>query len=336
MIPHLPLEELHASAIAFALPLRRSFRGLTMREGMLIKGPNGWGEFAPFEDYSPAMAARWLASAVEAAYGEWPAAVRDSVPVNAIIPGVPADDAAALTRDAVQQYGCTTIKVKVGGSLAHDEARVASVRDALDALLGRGVGRIRIDANATWTVPDAHKALRRLSAYGLEYVEQPCETEAELRELRRLIEVPIAVDESIRRADDPSAVRVHEFADVAILKAAPLGGAAAVLRVAEVLGLPVVVSGSLDSATGLDSGIAAAAALPELSLACGLGTGALLAADVVSTPRVPVDGRLRVQRTPPELDALLEARDRLSQDRVESWYHRLSQAWHAWPSTMKG
>ena len=46
------------AAVPFALPLRRPFRGTVLREGMLVKGPPGWGEFAPFDDYSDAAAAR--------------------------------------------------------------------------------------------------------------------------------------------------------------------------------------------------------------------------------------------------------------------------------------
>jgi o-succinylbenzoate synthase len=318
------------AAIPFALPLRRTFRGLQVREGVLIRGPRGWGEFAPFDDYPPAAAARWLDSALEAAYSEWPTAQRDAVEVNAIIPAVDSDDAAGLTREAVLDHGCRTIKVKVGSTdPGADEARVASVRDVLDTVLGRGRGSIRIDANGSWDVATAVDALRRLSAYGLEYVEQPCRTSAELRELRRSTDVPIAADEVIRTADDPGAVRVAGLADIAIVKPATLGGVAATLRIVERLGVPVVVSGSLDSSVGLDVALAAAAALDELPFACGLGTGALLAADVIDTPRVPEAGALTVQRTAPDLSALLAARDRLSEERASWWRTRLAEAWAA-------
>ena len=173
------------AAVPFALPLRRSFRGTTVREGVLIEGPSGWGEFAPFGDYSDAAAARWLDSAVEAAFGAYPDRCREQVPVNAIIPGVAAADAAQLTRQAVLEHGCRSVKVKVGSaSLADDEARVASVRDMLDAALGPGIGTLRIDANAAWDVPTAAVALRCLGAYGLEFAEQPCRSPEELRALR--------------------------------------------------------------------------------------------------------------------------------------------------------
>ena len=318
------------AAVPFALPLRRRFRGATSREGMLIRGPQGWGEFAPFDDYSDAAAARWLASAVEAAFGGWPPARRLSVPVNAIIPAVDSGDAAALAREAVLGHGCRTVKIKVGDpDLADDEARVAGVRDVLDTILGRGLGSIRIDANGAWDVARATTAMRRLGAYGIEYVEQPCRTAAELLELRRLMDVPIAVDEILRTADNPGAIRVAEYADVAVVKPAPLGGVAAALRVIESLDVPVVVSGSMDSSVGLDVAVATAGALEHLPYDCGFGTGALLAEDLVEATRIPIFGELLVARTMPALPSLVAARDRLSDDRARFWRVRLVDAWNA-------
>ena len=49
---------------AFAIPMRTRFRGITVREGALIQGPAGWGEFSPFTEYGPRECARWLACAV--------------------------------------------------------------------------------------------------------------------------------------------------------------------------------------------------------------------------------------------------------------------------------
>jgi len=318
------------ASFPFALPMTRRFRGLRAREGMLIKGPRGWGEFAPFDDYTDASAARWLDSALEAAFGDWPAAVREVVAVNAIIPAVPSADAAGLAREAVLVNGCTTIKVKVGDpDLADDEARVASIRDVLDTTLGRGVGRIRIDANGGWDVARAEVALRRLGAYGLEYVEQPCRTVDELREIRSLTSVPIAVDETVRMSDAPGRLRLADFADVAVVKPAPVGGVRAALRIIDSLDVPVVVSGSMDSSVGLDVGLATAAAMADLPFACGFGTGALLAADLTETPRMPVDGTLAVGRILPDLPSLLAARDRLDEDRAAWWRQRLAAAWFA-------
>lgn len=323
------LAELRDAAVPFALPLTRTFRGIDVREGMLIKGPSGWGEFAPFDDYDDVHAGRWLASAIEAAWGQWPQPGLDSVRVNAIIPAVDSGDAAALARHAVMEHGCTTIKVKAGSGLAADEARIASVRDAIDTVAGRGTGAIRIDANGAWTVEQAATHLRRLSAYGIEYVEQPCASIDELRELRSRTDVPIAVDEPIRRAPDPFEPALHrrlrECADVAIIKPTTLGGVRPALDIAAAIGLPAVVSGSLDSSVGLATGLHAAAQLPADSVH-GLGTSALLAADLDDPPHLPANGALPVARIAPELDHLLAARDRLEPGRDEWWFARLAAA----------
>ena len=66
-----------------------------MREGLLLRGPVGWAEFAPFPEYGADESARWLSAAIEAAWIGWPDAVRDAVPVNAIVPAVVADEARA-------------------------------------------------------------------------------------------------------------------------------------------------------------------------------------------------------------------------------------------------
>lgn len=330
------LAEVLESAVPFALPLRRRFRGLDVREGVLIKGPSGWGEFAPFDDYSDPAAARWLRSAVEAAFGSWPDPRRERVEVNAIIPSVGSDDAAGLTREAVLDRGCRTVKVKVGSAdLADDEARVATVRDVLDTVLGRGQGAIRVDANGAWDVARGATALRRLGAYGLQYVEQPCRTVDEMAELRRLVDVPFAADEAIRTAADPGSVRVRDIADIAVLKPAPLGGAEETLRLAASLDVPVVISGSLDSSVGLATALAAAAALDDLPYACGLGTGALLAVDLAE-PVLPVDGSLRAGRTSPDLALLVQARDRLGDDRAAWWRQRVADAWAADAAAVEG
>ena len=320
-----PLDALRDAAMPFALPLVRRFRGVDVREGMVISGPSGWGEFAPFDDYDDRASARWLASTIEASHGSWPKARRSSVPVNAIIPAVDSTEAAVLARAARFEHGCTTIKVKVGSGPAPDEARVAAIRDVLGSQ-----GAIRLDANAAWTSDEAIAQLRRLVAYGIEYVEQPCATLEDCAIVRRAVDVPIAVDESLRTSADPHDPRLHagirEAADVVILKAQPLGGVAACLAIAESVGLPTVVSGSLDSSVGLASGLALAAAL-ETETVSGLGTGALLAEDLIDVPRQPADGAVAVQRVAPDLDRLLAARDRLPEERAQAWFRRLDAAY---------
>ena len=320
------LQRLLDAAVPFALPLRRTFRGVDVREGMLIEGPAGWGEFAPFADYSPQAAARWLASAIEAAFEGWPEPVREFVEVNAIIPELPAEQAEELAREAVAR-GCTTIKIKVGGSPDLDLARIAIVRDVLDSAFGPSVGRIRLDANAQWTRDQAIAMLERCTRYGIEYAEQPCFALADLAVVRQETGVRIAVDEGIRTSDNPGSLELGDAADIAIIKPATLGGVRASLELASALGMPVVVSGAMDSSVGLGTALALAGALPELEMASGLGTGALLADDLVADPVVPTAGRLHVGRIEPDASALERARARVSDP--ASWRDRLTVAWNA-------
>ncbi len=320
------LQRLLDAAVPFALPLRRTFRDVDVREGMLIEGPAGWGEFAPFADYSPIAASRWLASAIEAAFEGWPAPVRETVDINAIIPAITTEQAEVLAREAAAR-GCRTIKIKVGGSPDLDIARIAMVRDVLDETFGAGVGRIRLDANAQWSLDEAIAMLERCARYGLEYAEQPCAELADLAVVRRETGVPIAVDEGIRTAEDPHSLRLADVADIAIIKPATLGGVRASLDLIAALGMPIVVSGAMDSSVGLGTALALAGAVPDLPFASGLGTGALLADDLVDSPVVPTDGDIFVRRIQPEAGALARARARVADD--TQWRERLSAAWEA-------
>jgi o-succinylbenzoate synthase len=305
--------------IVYSIPMRTRFRGITVREGVLVRGDAGWGEFSPFLEYDAATSAPWLRAAREAADEGWPDPVRERVPVNATVPAVGPERAAATVRAS---SGCRTAKVKVaepGQSLGDELARLEAVRDALGP-----DGRIRVDANGLWSVEEALARIPLLdrAAGGLEYVEQPCAAVEDLAAVRRRTDVPVAADESIRRAADPYRVRDLEAADVAVLKVQPLGGVRACLRIAEDIGLPVVVSSALETSIGIAAGVALAAALPELSLACGLATVQLLADDVVDRPLLPVDGMLPVERR--EADPAALERVAAPPDRVAHWRARLA------------
>ena len=303
----------------FSIPMRARFRGITVREGVLLRGERGWGEWSPFVEYPPDVAEPWLRCAEEAAAGDWPAPVRLSVPVNVTVPAIRPERAHQIARAG----GCRTAKVKVaepGQSLGDDEARVEAVRDAL----GPG-GLVRVDANGAWEVDEAVTAIRLLdrAAGGLEYVEQPCASVEELAAVRRAVDVPIAADESIRRAADPYRVRELDAADVAVLKVQPLGGVRACLRIAEDIGLPVVVSSALETSVGIAAGVALAAALPELPHACGLATVQLLTDDVAAAPLLPVNGALPVGV--PRVDDAAVTRLSAGRERTEAWTARLAE-----------
>lgn len=292
-----------ADIVVFDLPMRVRFRGQERRSGVLLRGAAGWGEFSPFPDYDTATCARWLAAAREAADQGFPPAIRDRVPVNTTVPAVDAATAHAM----VSASGCTTAKVKVaetGQTLADDIARVEAVRDALGP-----TGKVRVDANAAWTVDEAVSALKSLDVFGLEYAEQPVATLEEMARLRRRVDVLLAADESVRRAEDPMRVAGLEAADIVVLKVQPIGGVRRCLEVAEACGLPVVVSSAVETSVGIAAGVALAAALPELPYACGLGTVSLLGGDVTTDPLLPVNGELPVRAVEPDLSLVHAADD---------------------------
>ena len=315
----LDLSEVHVVSVPMAVP----FRGVTTREALLLRGPAGWGEFAPFLEYDDEESARWLAAALEACQVGWPAAVRDEVPVNATVPAVPAEQVPAVL---ARFPGCTTAKVKVaqaGQALRDDVDRVAAVRDALGP-----TGRVRVDANGAWSLADARWAVASLAAFDLEYVEQPCAEVDDLVLLRVAlaragVEVLIAADESVRKAEDPLRVAKAGAADVLVLKVAPLGGVRPALAIAAECGLPVVVSSALDTSVGIAAGAALAAALPELPYACGLATTSLLTTDVV---RQSLDGHGgTIPVGPVEPDAQLLDELAASPERAAWWRERLAR-----------
>ncbi|TGD88874.1 O-succinylbenzoate synthase [Mycolicibacterium sp. CH28] len=315
------LDDLLGRLHVLALPMRVRFRGITVRELALIDGPAGWGEFGAFVEYEPPEAAHWLASGIESAYRARPPVLRDRIPINATVPAVPAPQVPEVL---ARFPGARTAKVKVaepGQALADDVARVNAVRAVIPT--------VRVDANGGWTVEQAVAAVTALTADGpLEYLEQPCKTVAELAEVRRRVDVAVAADESIRKASDPLAVVRARAADVAVLKVAPLGGMRALLGIAAEIDIPVVISSALDSAVGIAAGLTAAAALPRLEHACGLGTGGLFVEDVADI--IAVDGSLLVGDVTPDparLAALAAPADRRDWwvDRVRACFALLAQ-----------
>ena len=322
-VADIDVTDLVSAARVVAVPMRVKFRGITTREAVLFEGPAGWGEFAPFPEYPPAEAAAWLAAGIESAFVGLPRPGCGQVPLNGTVPAVAPDRVAAV----VGRFpGCETFKIKVaeqGGCLADDVARVNRVRRL------RPGAAIRVDANRGWSIDQAVKAARVLGE--VEYIEQPCRSVAELKELKhRLaglpVKVAIAADESVRRADDPLAVIAAGAVDAVVLKAAPLGGVRRLVAVAGHAvdaGMSVTVASALDTAVGMTSGLVAASLVPGVRRAAGLGTGRLFAADVADG-RQPVNGRMAVQAVAPDPRRL----DRLAApaDRCNRWRTHLAQS----------
>jgi len=327
------IESLADEAVAFSAPLAMQFRSTQNREGLVFQGPSGWGEFAPFREYDDVIAGRWLAGALEMAFGKFPNLVRNQVPVNAIVPATDEVTAYELVERAVQRSGISTVKIKVaqeGQSLADDVARVRSVRSALTNN-GIADGKIRLDVNGAWSLERAQNDLATLAqaANGLDYVEQPCASLSDLKQLRAQTDVRIAVDEGLRLASDFDVLAIRDASDVLIVKSLPLGGVQQALSLIDRIQLPVVVSSSMDTSVGLASSLFLAGSVTELYGACGLGTGALLALDLVHKTKLAHNGVMDIERVDPDLDCLSVAHDLTSEPQQSHWRTRMINAWYA-------
>jgi o-succinylbenzoate synthase len=319
-----PLSELLGVARVVSLPLSTRFRGITTREALLLEGPAGWTEFSPFLEYDDTESTSWLRAALDFGWREnaLPLGAPARIRVNATLPAVDPDG----VNDVLRRFpGCRTVKVKVaesGHAIADDVARVSRTRDFLGP-----DGRIRVDANGGWNVDEAEHAIHALAEFDLEYVEQPCATIDELAQIRKRVKymgIPIAADESVRKAADPIAVARAKAADILVIKAQPLGGIERALEIIAEAGLPVVVSSALDTSVGLSMGAYLAASIPTgLGYDCGLGTAALLATDVTEAPLRPVNGQIEVRRIDVS-EALLDAHA-ASADRTNWWLARLER-----------
>mgnify|MGYP000271094826 CR=1 FL=1 len=298
--------DLFDSLRVVALPTTTNFRGVTVREVALIQGECGWGEFSPFLEYDDAESAPWLACAIEAATQPKPQLYRTHVPVNGTIPAL--NDQRALEKIVASYPGVTTFKVKVGTNLSEDLVRINTIRSLCPN------AKIRIDANGSWKVDQAVSFLG--SVGDIEYVEQPCATVDELRELKKRIDVKIVGDEVLRKAKDPFAIDLSDAVDYLMLKVQPLGGIKRAHAIAQHHKLPVVVSSALESAVGINYGLTLAASFEEMSFDCGLATGSLLAHDVAHLPIT--DGMMQISEFEPQLDGL-----DVAPDRFEWWKNRI-------------
>lgn len=303
------------------LPMRTKFRGITQRETALFQGENGWGEFAPFLEYDDHESKAWLDSAVEAAFGQLPPLERREIRVNGTIPEL--DDREEIAKLIAAYPGVDTFKIKVGGDLRRDLARIEKVSELVPN------AKLRIDVNGSWSVADAIFNIRtiygELAGKNLEYVEQPVATLQELRELkaRLLVDVKIAGDEVIRKAKDPFKLDLAGAIDVMMLKVAPLGGIKRSLELAAHHKLPVVVSSALESAIGMSHGLKLAASLPELNFASGLGTGALFTQDLANLPII--NGSITLSSPNPDPEALRNLA--APKERLEWWRDRIRRVW---------
>lgn len=277
--------------IPFRVALRLPVGGVTERSGWLLEGPEGWGEWSPLPSWPEEERAAARRAAEESATAPFPNAKRERVEVCALVPRVSASKA----RELAIASGCRTIKIKVGDP--DSEARVRAVREAIPE------ARIRLDANGSWDVDEALSALKLLSRFDLEYVEDPVDSMEDLARVRIRSPIPVAAESCVRTVEDATRLRKLSAADVLALKVQRIGGVRAALAAAEEAGIPAVPSSALETSVGLAAVVAAAAALDDLPFAAGAGTALLLAQDVVVNPLIPTGGALAPYR--PAIDPSL-------------------------------
>lgn len=166
--------------------------------------------------------------------------VAEHLTFNAWIGIVPASEAATEARRWFDA-GWRSAKVKIGGDIHADRARVAAVREATDADF-----KIRVDANAGYSVSDAIALGKLLEPYDLELMEQPVAADdlAGLKAVRDAVNIPIMADESVTDFASLIAIIRHQAADIVKLKVMKQGGflrTSRMMACAEAAGLGVVI-----------------------------------------------------------------------------------------------
>jgi L-Ala-D/L-Glu epimerase len=278
-------------------------------------GTVGWGEAAPFEPYDGVPLERAIAALsggggrrppqaraaeeiarldLEARQEDRPLAepARDALPVNLTLPAGPPAEVAERAREGLRAgYAC--FKVKVG--LPEDVERVAAVREAVGPWPA-----LRVDANRAWSVDRAVAQIRALEQYDLEFVEQPCRSVEELRQVRGRVSTPIAADESVGSTRAVRHAVDAEACDVVNVKLASAGGfrpAREALRLARAKGVGAFLSSTLDGPWGIAAALQLAAA-EDLELACGLATLELFDSPLARALPAPDNGTLKVPGGP--------------------------------------
>jgi muconate cycloisomerase len=203
---------------------------------------------------------------------------RHPVRCNAtLVTGAPKDVAAEAERWAADGFG--TFKLKVGAG--EDVAQVRAVRAALG-----DEAKIRLDANASWSLEEATEILSAVEPLGIELVEQPVETIEEAAELARRVSIPLAGDESIVTVEDAArAVAANAFS-VTGVKISKVGGIQPGLRINSVI--PAYVASALDGPVGIAAGRRLAQEVDatraaDARLAHGLATQRLFASTIAAT-----------------------------------------------------
>lgn len=215
--------------------------------------------------------------------------LRDSIPVIEGVDIVEPEEASARAVKYVEQ-GFQCIKIKIGLDPNGDIERVAEVRKAVGEKI-----KIRVDANQGYDRSSALKVCRAMEEFNLQWIEQPLphwDIEG-LAQLAKVIETPIAVDESVYTTQDAHQVIKAGAADIINIKISKCGGISKskkIVTIAESAGIPCFLGSCLETGVGTAAGL-------QFAVSCGnlyphvelVGSGYYID-DIVFYPLIPKAG----------------------------------------------
>jgi muconate cycloisomerase len=223
--------------------------------------------------------------------------VRSRIDLNAWIGAVPPADAAREAADWCAR-GYRSAKVKVGGRLEDDVARVAAARNAVGSRMA-----LRVDANEGLDVDGAIRLARALEPYDLTLLEQPVQRRnlEGLARIRRSTSIPIMADESVR--DGPSVIALiqHGAADLIKVKVMKQGGLTRTLQIAsiaEAAGIRVVLGHGFGLWISTLAEVHVAAACATIIDGCEAVGPLKMAGDVVTEAPEIASGGIEVPESP--------------------------------------
>jgi L-alanine-DL-glutamate epimerase-like enolase superfamily enzyme len=169
----------------------------------------------------------------------------ESVPVKYVIGIVEPGRAREETAWALAE-GFSVLKVKAGGPLSEDLARIAAVIDAVG-----GKARVGVDVNGGWDLPTAIAALAPLAELDLLFLEQPVSAQhpEAMRALTARSAIPIVAHESVFTLRDASEAGDRALAHVWALTPHTHGGIAPtldILGVARGHGIPCLLGSTVE------------------------------------------------------------------------------------------
>jgi len=211
-----------------------------------------------------------------------------------LVAGEPATVAEDALRWAAEGY--TTFKLKLGAG--EDAGQVEAVRNAVGE-----EARIRVDANAAWSLDEAERILAQIEPLGVEFAEQPVARVEDAAALAWKTTIPLAGDESIAGVKDLQEPLTFAAFRLAGIKLSKVGGLPEGRAMANLI--PAYVSSALDGPVGIAAGarlaqmIASEPGNPHAPrFAHGLATQRLFASTIAATECELRDGMLHPPAAP--------------------------------------